>query len=406
MILKNILLSLIISSSFLTVFAQESVSPTVVKDSSSQISNPYAGVFIQKDHNFDISFNLTYQVRGKSLVKYSVALFQETADGKKQLVNEYPYEEIIKVKDGELLSRTVSYTAPLNLKGNFLLFIVLKNADNSIFSAAEIGKVNLTEVKPLSYIKSGSFLTILVSMLLIAGFSYLLYRNGFKKSPLVVLFFVIMTGTIFIPTNIAHAYSFEILQGVLPPSPPNPPCSFENFSSCIATYNGFDMGTVSFSLNKTSFFPGETVQIASSIQSHVSSDYYQDFSLQCGFYNVYNNYIGPCTNVYAGNPILEGYLTAITCYSENYCTSYVGGVGPINIINATAYRSAPLTPGSYKMVFDAWSGYPASHGVYTLPFTVTQPNPPVVHIYFSSLIHKVKFSLENIFDTIKPSRVL
>lgn len=411
--LKKSVFFLCIISSFFTVSAHGVSTSTMIKKA--LIRNAYLATFLQEDNNLNISFNISNQVGDHPFIKYSFILFSEESNGKKNIVNEYSGEKIINTKSDNLVFKDVLYKVPPDLKGDFKLAIVLKNDSGSVFSVAEIGKVSLgntgVEVvasravstsnftsKILSYVKdSFKFALLLVVILLMIIFFYRKRRSGINKNSASILLFII-TSTFLFPTNAAHAYSFGILEGIIPPS-----CGYP---ICFPEYIGFEMGTVTFSLNKTSYQPGEIMQISSSIQSNVAGGYYQDFALQCGIYNNLamtlpygwnepSAFVSPCTN----DPGIPGSLTAVR-YISGMPTNYVGGRGPINIVNALASPVAPITPGTYYLNFYGASGYPQSAGTYILPFTVVSTPPPTVNIWFSFL-NKTK----SFFSGMLPSKV-
>lgn len=416
--LKKSVFFLCFISSFFIVSAQGISTSTIIK--SVPIKNPYLATFVQEDYNFNISFNVSNQVAGHPFIKYSVVLFSEESNGKKNIINDYSYEKIVKTKLDKLVFKDVLYRVPPDLKGDFKLAIVLKNDIGSIISVVEIGKIKLVDLTPVEVIPNSDLsskvfnnflylfkiILIAVVILLVFVFVYRIYRSKINKTTITVLLFVILTSIFLAPTNIAHAYSFGILEGVLPPQ--NPPCGFDpppgSFANCFSTYNGPAMGTVTFSLNKTSFQPGEMIQISSSIQSNVAGGYYQDFSLGCGIYTslVLTSpldpaaFISPCTP----DPGIPGSLTAVR-YISGMPTNYVGGRGPINIVNAVASPIAPIVPGTYYLYFDAWSGYPTSNGTYILPFTVVSATPaPTVNLWFSFLN-----TVKSLFSGMAPSKV-
>ncbi|MDD3662713.1 MAG: hypothetical protein PHT84_02510, partial [Candidatus Pacebacteria bacterium] len=105
------------------------------------IENPK--IISQNGNTFEISFDLTNREIIQTGVKYSIKLLKETDKGQ-FLADDKVYPEKISLAENSRISKKISYVAPANLEGDFILVIESKNESGFPFGLTSVGKVSLT----------------------------------------------------------------------------------------------------------------------------------------------------------------------------------------------------------------------------------------------------------------------
>lgn len=102
-----------------------------------------AKIVSQDQQVFTISFNLTNREGVQSGVRYGVQLLLQTPEGQ-FVVDEKVYDEVLTLPENSSTAKTISYTAPKQLSGNYILLITSKNENNFPFGVSYAGNVTLS----------------------------------------------------------------------------------------------------------------------------------------------------------------------------------------------------------------------------------------------------------------------
>ena len=156
-LLKVSLLSLALFL-FLVNFTNAEVS-TLIKTPSGSVSSTIAKIGVynikiisQKENVIHLSFDIKNRIGAFSDLKYSVSLVKNTPNGQ-VVVDSYLYPETFNVTNYSLIKKDIIYNAPLNLNGEYNMFIkIINNAGNQL----TIGSVGL--IKLISTTKSVEFI--------------------------------------------------------------------------------------------------------------------------------------------------------------------------------------------------------------------------------------------------------
>ncbi len=117
-------------------------------------------ILSQKGNVFDISFNITNRNGVQFGVKYGVQLISSTKAGQ-TVVDEYVYPEALNIAENSSVSKEITYTAPSNLSGTYMLLISSKNDSGFPFALMPAGNVTLTAgVKSLVISPESCFLQV------------------------------------------------------------------------------------------------------------------------------------------------------------------------------------------------------------------------------------------------------
>jgi hypothetical protein len=142
-----------------TSYAQESLPPQ---------GEPVATVnlqdasFVQDGHTFTIDFDISNRVGVQSGIKYGVALVETTQAGQ-VIVDEHVYDEVVSLGENSRVHRTVNYTAPSPLTGQYALVLNSKSASGFPFGTTFLGMVTIprSNVQQALTLHSGTcYLTI------------------------------------------------------------------------------------------------------------------------------------------------------------------------------------------------------------------------------------------------------
>ena len=101
-----------------------------------------AKIISQENNVLDISFDLANEEGVQTGVKYGVKLVQETENGQ-FVVDEKVYDESLTLAENSTISRNITYTAPNNLSGDYVILIASKNDAGSPFGLSLLGKIKL-----------------------------------------------------------------------------------------------------------------------------------------------------------------------------------------------------------------------------------------------------------------------
>ena len=100
-----------------------------------------ASIISQDNNVFAITFDLSNREGLQTGVMYGVRLL--SGDGK-SLVDEKVYEEKLTLYEHSTVTKTINYTAPSTLSGEYVLLLVSNNQSNFPFGIASLGKVKLS----------------------------------------------------------------------------------------------------------------------------------------------------------------------------------------------------------------------------------------------------------------------
>lgn len=105
-----------------------------------------AAITSMEGNKIDFTFTFLNEETPQSGVKYSAKLVKEipTTDGVRQeVVDEFIFDETLSLAVGETVTKNVSYTAPANLDGGYVLYVSSKNTKNFPFGEQRVGDVLL-----------------------------------------------------------------------------------------------------------------------------------------------------------------------------------------------------------------------------------------------------------------------
>ena len=101
-------------------------------------------IISQEGNTLEISFNITNRQGAQSGVKYGVRVVEKI--GKKQKVlDEYVFPEVLSVPANTVIPRTVVYNGPVNLEGEYNLYVSAKNYSGLPLGTADLGKVTFSK---------------------------------------------------------------------------------------------------------------------------------------------------------------------------------------------------------------------------------------------------------------------
>ncbi len=136
--------------SFFVLFSFSLVSQIQAEETQfkvTQISgvNVYQSKVVSQDkNNIDIFFGITNESEAQSGLKYGVKLIKETSGIGQSIADEYISSEPMSLSPYESLEKTVRYIAPQGLKGEYTIFIFVKNDNGLTLGLGSAGKVTLT----------------------------------------------------------------------------------------------------------------------------------------------------------------------------------------------------------------------------------------------------------------------
>lgn len=142
-------------SSFLVLCFVLFAGSVVLAESSPTTENPGGDILIatanirnakiiSQDKNvFNISFDVENGKFAQSGVKYGISLVDNS--GKNPvLVDDYSYPEIISLSNDNTISKSITYTAPSDLNGEYDLYVILKNSSDLSLSIYNVKTITLT----------------------------------------------------------------------------------------------------------------------------------------------------------------------------------------------------------------------------------------------------------------------
>ena len=100
-------------------------------------------IISQEGNNFKISFDFNNGKGIQNGVKYGVKLIGSNEKGQ-YVADEKVYTEALDLYENTSIHKEISYIAPSNLNGEFVMYISSKNANGFPFSTAYVSKINLT----------------------------------------------------------------------------------------------------------------------------------------------------------------------------------------------------------------------------------------------------------------------
>lgn len=117
-----------------------------------------AKIVSQVKNDFNITFNISNKEGLQTGVKYGVQLIK---DGAKYISDEKVYDESVTLYENSTIKRDITYTAPSNLSGNYVLVLSAKNENNFPFGVISLGKVKLVaSTKGVSILNDSCYLQV------------------------------------------------------------------------------------------------------------------------------------------------------------------------------------------------------------------------------------------------------
>jgi hypothetical protein len=107
-----------------------------------------ARVLSQEKNDIKIAFDLNNKKGLQTGIKYGVQLIKD-ANG--TMYDEKVFNESLTIYENSDLKKEITYQAPKNLSGDFILVMSARNESNFIFSSVQVGKIKLTsQIKELN----------------------------------------------------------------------------------------------------------------------------------------------------------------------------------------------------------------------------------------------------------------
>jgi hypothetical protein len=108
----------------------------------------------QVNNIFQISFNISNKQGLQSGVKYGVQLV--SGDNNQTVVDEKIYDEVLTVAPNTTINKSIVYSAPENISGNYRLLVIVTNSSGFPFGVTSAGKVTLSASSKAVYISPES----------------------------------------------------------------------------------------------------------------------------------------------------------------------------------------------------------------------------------------------------------
>lgn len=119
-----------------------------------------AKIVSQEGNTFQLSFSLSNREIRQTGVKYGVQLVSQTKTSS-VVVDEKVYPDVLTLEEHSSISKDVTYVAPQNLSGSYMLLIVSKNESGLPYGIAFVSNVTLVATGKGVVIDTGScFLTV------------------------------------------------------------------------------------------------------------------------------------------------------------------------------------------------------------------------------------------------------
>ena len=103
-----------------------------------------AKIISQTGNTLEISFNINNKQGAQSGVKYGIRVVDKESKVQKT-IDEYVFPEVLSVAANSSISKTVKYTAPVNLDGTYNVFISARNYSGLPLGIADLGAVSFTK---------------------------------------------------------------------------------------------------------------------------------------------------------------------------------------------------------------------------------------------------------------------
>jgi len=122
------------------VQAQSAVGKQAIMVAAVDIYNP--SIVSQENNKLKISFDIYNEQGVQPEIKYAVQLVK-SKDQKQSLVDQVVYDEVISLREGEVVNKGIDYIAPEFLSGDFSVMLMAKNASGLILAMASVGDIKL-----------------------------------------------------------------------------------------------------------------------------------------------------------------------------------------------------------------------------------------------------------------------
>ena len=127
----------------LPVYAQTAAVPTLVSSEVFATVNIYnATTTAQTGDTFTIAFDISNREGVQPGVRYGISLVK-IVGGAIHVADEHVYDETLTLGAGEMIHKTITYTAPANLSGEYSLLLTSKSSSGVPFATGRLGKVVL-----------------------------------------------------------------------------------------------------------------------------------------------------------------------------------------------------------------------------------------------------------------------
>lgn len=119
-----------------------------------------AKILSQKGNVFELYFNFANKEIIQSGVKYSVKLIQETESGQ-FMIDEKVYPEILTIPENSIEGKIITYTAPENISGKYIILITAQNEKGFSLGFTLVDTVELNAIsKEVEIVSSSCYLKI------------------------------------------------------------------------------------------------------------------------------------------------------------------------------------------------------------------------------------------------------
>lgn len=129
-------------------YAQTAPAPVPVSSEVFATVNIYnATTTSQTGNTFTIDFDISNREGVQLGVRYGVSLVKISATGAISVADEHVYDETLTLGAGEMVHKTITYTAPASLSGEYTLILASKSSSGVPFAIETLGNVTLAGQK-------------------------------------------------------------------------------------------------------------------------------------------------------------------------------------------------------------------------------------------------------------------
>lgn len=126
-----------------TAFAQTTTQPTPMAEVFATVNIYNATTTSQTGNTFTIDFDISNREGVQPGVRYGVSLVKMSGGAITTVADEHVYDETLTLGAGEMVHKTITYTAPASLSGEYTLMLGSKSSSGVPFATKLLGKVTL-----------------------------------------------------------------------------------------------------------------------------------------------------------------------------------------------------------------------------------------------------------------------